>query len=406
MVQDSDSGSLMKLAKSSLSRALAELQLPARARAERARDRKGLPAVDPGIEAVLSAATDWLCLAQDASASRDGGVARDYSLLHGWATSYPETTGYIIPTMFDMAVHLERPELRERACRMLDWLVAIQLEDGAFQGGRIDSVPVRATTFNTGQILLGLARGVKECGAPYREACQRAAQWLVETMDDDGCWRRYPSPFAAPGEKAYETHVAWGLFEAARVLARDDFGKAGLRQVHWALTKQRANGWFADCCLSAPERPLTHTIGYVLRGVLEAYLYSQEPEFLEAALRTARPLMKCVDRDGRLPARLNADWQPSAAHVCLTGSVQNAHCFLLLYQLTHDTGYRDVAFRLNRYVRQSVRLDDAPEFRGGVKGSFPVDGGYGRYEYLNWAAKFCIDANLLELGVRNEDSSH
>ena len=87
MVQDSDSGSLMKLAKSSLSRAFAELQLPARARAERARDRKGLPAVDPGLEAVLSAATDWLCLAQDASASRDGGVARDYSLLHGWATS-------------------------------------------------------------------------------------------------------------------------------------------------------------------------------------------------------------------------------------------------------------------------------------------------------------------------------
>ena len=37
-----------------------------------------------------------------------------------------------------------------------------------------------------------------------------------------------------------------------------------------------------------------------------------------------------------------------------------------------------------------------PETRGGVKGAFPVDGAYGEYEYLNWAAKFCIDANLLE----------
>ena len=36
---------------------------------------------------------------------------------------------------------------------------------------------------------------------------------------------------------------------------------------------------------------------------------------------------------------------------------------------------------------------------GGVKGSFPVDGGYGTYEYLNWAAKFTIDANVKELAL-------
>ena len=42
---------------------------------------------------------------------------------------------------------------------------------------------------------------------------------------------------------------------------------------------------------------------------------------------------------------------------------------------------------------------DGPEgIRGGVKGSHPVDGGYGPFEYLNWAAKFSIDANLIELG--------
>jgi hypothetical protein len=37
-----------------------------------------------------------------------------------------------------------------------------------------------------------------------------------------------------------------------------------------------------------------------------------------------------------------------------------------------------------------------PDVRGGVKGSFPVDGAYGPYEYLNWACKFFVDANLLE----------
>ncbi len=33
--------------------------------------------------------------------------------------------------------------------------------------------------------------------------------------------------------------------------------------------------------------------------------------------------------------------------------------------------------------------------RGGIKGSSPFDGAYGRYELLNWAAKFFIDALLL-----------
>ncbi|MCP5157415.1 MAG: hypothetical protein H6983_24790 [Ectothiorhodospiraceae bacterium] len=378
-------------------RMLDELSLPAAARSERARDRRGVPSHDPGIPAVLEAATDWLCLAQDRSASADGGVARDYSLLNGWATSYPETTGYIIPTMFDMADHLGRPDLRDRAARMLDWFVAIQLADGAYQGGRIDSVPVRPTTFNTGQILLGLARGVVELGDGYRDACTRAAQWLADTLDEDGCWRRFGSPFTAPGEKAYETHVSWGLFEAARALDRTDLGEAGLRQVRWALTKQRSNGWFDDCCLSTPDRPLTHTIGYVLRGILEAHRYSGDSDFLEAALLTARNLVRCVDADGRLPAQLDASWNAAAPHVCLTGSVQNAHCLLMLHAQTGEAGFLETAQRLNRYVRRTVRLDGPPETRGAVKGSFPVDGTYGRYEYLNWAAKFFIDANLVEL---------
>ena len=58
----------------------------------------GASARDPGIPAVVDAAIEWLCAAQDRSKSNDGGVARDYSLLADWASSYPETTGYIIPT--------------------------------------------------------------------------------------------------------------------------------------------------------------------------------------------------------------------------------------------------------------------------------------------------------------------
>lgn len=44
-----------------------------------------------------------LCAAQDHSISADCGVVREFSLLKGCSTSYPETTGYLIPTSIDFA---------------------------------------------------------------------------------------------------------------------------------------------------------------------------------------------------------------------------------------------------------------------------------------------------------------
>jgi len=100
---------------------------------------------------------------------------------------------------------------------MLDWLVSIQLPGGGFQGGMVNQTPVVPVTFNTGQMLMGLAAGVSEFGDVYRGAMVAAGDWLVQTQDADGCWRRFPSPFAGRGDKAYEKHVSWGLIEAERL---------------------------------------------------------------------------------------------------------------------------------------------------------------------------------------------
>lgn len=388
---------MLQLLRSIKNKFTPEAPLPMGAVAEREADQRGLPAQDPGIEAVIAACTDWLRAAQDHSASADGGVARDFSLVKGWATSYPETTGYIIPTVIELARRQDSEELHQRARRMLDWFVAIQFPEGGFQGGRIDSTPRVPVTFNTGQILLGLAAGAQHYGdQKYFDAMHRAAAWLRDSLDADGCWRKHPTPFAQPGEKAYETHVSWGLFAAERVAPGHGYGEAGLRQVAWALTKQQPNGWFASNCLNDPVHPLSHTIGYVLRGVLEGYLLSQRPELLAAAVRTGDALAAVVGADGFLPGRMDSQWRPAVEFACLTGSVQNAHCLFLLFQLTGQQRYFDAAQRLNQYVRRSVKIEGPKETRGAVKGSFPVNGDYGRYEFLNWAVKFCIDANLLE----------
>ena len=106
-----------------------------------------------------------------------------------------------------------------------------------------------------------------------------------------------------------------------------------------------------------------------------------------------------IGADGRLAGRLDCNWKPAAEYVCLTGSAQIAHCMFLLYQLCGEPRYLNLGQRLLAYVRRTVQLDGPIGQRGGVKGSFPVDGDYGQWEYLNWAAKFSIDANLLELDL-------
>jgi hypothetical protein len=376
------------------------IQLPAVAKSTLQRDGAALPDRDPGPERIIDEGIAWLCRAQDSSKTHDGGIARHYSLLDGWSASYPETTGYIIPTMITYGTDHGLADPIDRAFRMLDWLVSIQFPEGGFPGGVVGQKPCVPVTFNTGQILIGLCAGAN-LDDRYREPAQRAADWLVRTQDEDGCWRRHATPFADAGVKAYETHVSLALFRAASLFSAKPYAQSGLRQIEWALTNQQANGWIANCCLGDPGKPLTHTLGYALRGILEAYEYSEEQHLLTAARRTADGLMLALRPDGRLPGRLDSDWQGAVDWVCLTGTSQIAECWWMLYARTAEVAYRDAARRANAFVRRTILVEGPSETRGAVKGSYPINGGYGRWQYLNWACKFTIDANRAELRSRD-----
>jgi hypothetical protein len=372
-------------------------------RSEMKRESRPEAHQDIPIDVAVRESLAWLGRAQDHSLSDDGGVARHYSLVSGWSASYPETTGYIIPTLISEGRSRGDDRLLERARKMLNWLVRIQMTNGAFQGSTVDSSVVVPVTFNTGQILLGLAAGVREFGPMYREAMVAASDWLVKTQDPDGCWRAYPTPFASAGEKAYETHAAWGLLEAARLERGRGYGEAAMRNMYWALTNQNEAGWFANCCLTDPSNPLTHTIGYVLRGLLEAYRFSGDPKILQSAVKTAEGVLGALRHDGFLPGRLDSQWGSNATWSCLTGTEQIAICWFLLYRHTGDKRFREAGVVANRFVRQTLNQNASPETRGAVKGSFPVSGEYERFQYPSWACKFFIDAHSLEQKLGQEE---
>src|SRR5262245_52758711 len=330
-----------------------------------------------------------------------GGVSYGYDLRNGWQPPYPETTGYIVSTLLDCADASEAcgrtaHELRGRAARLTDWLIGVQMPCGAISAGTV----VRAkhpTVFNTGQVLDGWCRAWEVFqDVRIREAMQRAADWMVSVQDADGCWRRGLSPLTPNTPATYNVRAAAALLRAGELLDRADWRAAAGRNADWVLTQQRANGWFENNCVSDNTRPLTHTIGYTLEGLLTIAARSGIDGFVHAVVRATDALLPRVSDEGFLSGRFDAAWRPAATWNCLTGASQLAMVWFRLTRLTATVPYADHARRVLDFVKrtQHVAGGSDPSVRGGIKGSHPVWGSYERFRYPNWAAKFFTDALL------------
>lgn len=345
----------------------------------------------------LRSAAEWLGRAQDAVAG--GGVSAHYDAVQRrWAAAYPETTGYIIPTLLRYADYSGAVEYRDRALRMAAWESDIQLEDGGVRAGTMDAEEVVPTIFNTGQVLFGWLAAWRHTGVErFRVSMLRAADWLLDAQDADGAWRRFASPFATHALNTYNTRVAYALAEVGRELQQPRYTQAAVRNVTWALGQMHPNGWLENNDLEDNERPLTHTIAYAARGIMEVGLLAGHDGFVEAAARMARAAAWTQRADGALPGRLDARWRPACRWSCVTGNAQMAIIWLRLAALAGDRALLHAAQRANRFNRslQEPAASD-PGVRGGMPGSAPRHGGYMKHRYPNWAAKFFMDALMLQ----------
>lgn len=370
------------------------------------RDRMGWSlGPERGLQEHLDAAVAWILRAQQATP--DGGVAHSWDIRQQcWHASYPETTGYIIPTLIDFAELCGRPDAHAAALRMADWEIDEQLSDGGVRAGTMAAEVVVPTIFNTGQVLFGWARAyLSTRDERYAQALRRAADWLVAAQDDDGCWRRFPSPFA-PGhpEKAYNTRSAFGLVRAAQALGEDRWMQAAVKNADWALRVALPNAFLPHNCLTDDPHPLTHTLAYSIRGLLEIGDATGQARYIDHAIRMIDAIASHQRSDGAIPGRFTPDWQPAGAWSCLTGNSQLAINWWRLTRITGDRRFEKHARAASRFNMraQDLRVQD-PHRAGGIKGSHPVDEDYMTWRYPNWAAKFFCDALLLELHpqVRN-----
>lgn len=349
----------------------------------------------------LQAAMNWLCTAQDATP--DDGISGFYDAAAGtWAPSYPETTGYIIPTFFDYAAYAKCYDYRDRAIRMADWLLTLQLDNGAFPMGPLWSdLECKPIVFDTGQVIHGLIRVFEETSdSKYIEAAKRAGDWLVEIQGSDGNWRKHTF---LDHPHTYNARVAWALLRLNIASQDDRYRLAAVRNLQWTMAQQTPDGWFHNAAFRPHEEPLTHTLAYTICGLLESGRLLSNQHMVDAARLSANALLSEQVKKGYLQGKFGYAWQSSVKWSCLTGDVQMALIWLKFYEMTGDKSYIKAATEANRYVKRTQCLNGGLiGIRGAIAGSFPIYGDYHPYLYVNWAAKFFVDSLLLEERLRTE----
>ena len=140
-----------------------------------------------------------------------------------------------------------------------------------------------------------------------------------------------------------------------------------------------------------------------MQGLIGIGVITKRADFLDGAVRTADSLMRLMDKDGFIPGCIGADFRGTVDWCCLTGTAQSAIVWGRLFQLTGKPAYREAMHRANLYLMRRHDIDNPdPRLRGGIPGSWPVSGDYGRLKILNWATNFFVEGLLLDKSVMND----
>jgi uncharacterized protein YyaL (SSP411 family) len=346
--------------------------------------------VDLQIGDCLTGAVNWIKFAH--SMAGDGGISKGYdSLRNRWAPSYPETTGYTIPTLLNVAVAFDRPELEGLALALADYLLSCTTsEGGVAHWASSEEYPI---VFDTGQVMFGWLAAFDATGDQrYLQAAVRAGNWLASIQHSSGSWQDYQHLGVA---KVIDTRVAWALLELYQRTQKDAHRQAAVRNLEWAMQQQNADGWFQRCAFTEDEDPFTHTLAYTAEGLFECGCILDEKRYIEAARLTANALLTRQHDNGKLASTYGPAWRETSRSSCLTGNCQMGRLWLRFYQTAGNKAFYDAAKRAIVFVASTQNLKTSnSNIRGGIAGSSPIYGRYERFKYPNWATKFFIDALL------------
>ncbi len=219
-----------------------------------------------------------------------GGIINNTSL----KKSYPEVTGYFIPSLL-------RWGYKDLAINYAKWLCSIQHDDGAWY----DTDDINPYIVDSAQILKGLIsiRGIlPEVDNHIIKGCD----WILSNMNDAGRLGA-PSKDAWGDGKSYSelihTYCISPIKDAGRLLGRDDY----------IIKAKLIEDYYTTKCLNQilSFDLLSHFYAYVMEAMLDI----GRDDLAREAMKKVALLQK---ESGAVPAYKNVDW------ICSTGLFQLA----------------------------------------------------------------------------------
>lgn len=347
----------------------------------------------------LKISIDWLLSAQTNMVDEGFGT---YYIVDGWTSSYPETSGYIIPTLFRYLDFdpLRKNEIEKSILSCSDWLVKIQKPSGGWQSAYIEHNRSEVV-FNTGQVLRGLLVAHQISGdKKYIDSMVKACHWLADNQEEDGSWVK-TAYMQQP--RVYDGYVSHPLLEVWKLTGEEKFKKSAEKNLQWILTQQLDNGWWmnADNTIKNNHQPILHTISYTIDGLIQSGKLLDNPTFIDSGKRAADKLLEIFNEYGFLNGRFDRSWLPHDYIIC-TGCAQISIIWSYLFEITGEEKYKVAVERMNNqlvFIQRSC-LTIGGKGNGALPGSFPIWGKYEPFGFPNWATKYMADALMQEARIK------
>lgn len=314
--------------------------------------------------------------------------------------AYPEVTGYLIPTLFDYARLSHDRQAYQAAIKASDFELTLQNKNGSFPGGVVGRLTA-PSVFNSGQIIHGLLRTYRETKeSKYLASALKACDWIVSVQENDGSWAK--NNYLGM-KRVYDSKVSGALLDAHLLRPTKKYLESAQKNLDFVLSFQQENGWFANADNSYQDnwRPLTHTLGYTIEGLLTCWQIIKRDDLLLAAQKSARGLLHKFEQSHRpLAGRFDSEWHPASESTCVTGDAQLALCWFKLYEITKDFRFFNAAVKMNDFLKTIQFKSQFKIIDGGLPGSFPFGGEYNPYRINSWGVKYFADSLMAEIQIK------
>jgi hypothetical protein len=316
--------------------------------------------------------------------------SRVHHPLKGWSKPYPETTGYLIPTLIQLQEQ-EQIEVLPQIESCMSWLVEdVQFKDGGFPSLYADNT--KPSLFNSTQIALGF-EAYSKINKKYEQAEIKLMNWLDRHLIGGNEGIHYKGNFIP----TYYTRVVWPCLLLSQKHENSSL-REGAEKLLRKLLLRIDKDYFPLESGFQGDIAYTHTLAYTVRGFLESGLLLMDSKLLDLTQQQIDAQIKCLKfNDLKFAGRYSRHWVGDYSLRCLTGEWQWIIIFLKAYQLFDKQEYFDIASQtIKRLNNDSILYP-----KGAVTGSSPFWGSYMRLKAPNWAAKFALDALLLYKKLEN-----